>query len=205
MFCLAKGTTTTIGASFLQKRIEIDHATVELQLWDTAGHERFRSMTPMYYRTAKAAVIVCDITNRDSTLRLQKWKEELKQYAEVNVVISVVLNKMDATPQLSDEEVRELEVFVTDTLQCPFFRTSAKTGEGVEELFSHLGREALKQHRAQEAASSSSSQGGSREDGNIRVCVFFFVFFVCLHVFPVFCFQLNAYTKEDPSDESCVC
>ena len=129
-------------------------------------------MTPMYYRTAKAAVIVCDITNRDSTLRLQKWKEELKQYAELNVVISVVLNKMDASPQLTSDEIQDLESFVTNTLQCPFFRTSAKSGEGVQELFSYLAREALTQHRRLEQQ-QRGERGGEGEEGTIRVFSFF--------------------------------
>ena len=57
-----QNSTPTIGASFLQRRVMTDNIEVSVQIWDTAGQERFRSMAPMYYRGAKAAVIVFDVT-----------------------------------------------------------------------------------------------------------------------------------------------
>lgn len=69
----AHGLTSTIGASFCIKKLAVDGCTVRLQIWDTAGQERFRSMAPMYYRGANAAVIVYDITNEESFLDVEKW------------------------------------------------------------------------------------------------------------------------------------
>ena len=62
--------TPTIGASFLQKRVKVGAVEISLQIWDTAGQERFRSMAPMYYKQAKAAVCVFDVTNEESFHRI---------------------------------------------------------------------------------------------------------------------------------------
>jgi small GTP-binding protein len=62
----ATPTAATIGASFLQKRIMLDRHKMTLQIWDTAGQERFKSMAPMYYRNAKAAILVFDVSKKDT-------------------------------------------------------------------------------------------------------------------------------------------
>lgn len=78
-------TSATIGASFLQKRIIVggDDASggrgggarrkMTLQIWDTAGQERFRSMAPMYYRNAKAAILVFDLLNESTFEKIKEW------------------------------------------------------------------------------------------------------------------------------------
>ncbi|ORX92430.1 hypothetical protein K493DRAFT_146765, partial [Basidiobolus meristosporus CBS 931.73] len=64
---------STIGASFMTTKLVVDNCKVRLQIWDTAGQERFRSMAPMYYRGANAAIIVYDITNRKSFDEIGTW------------------------------------------------------------------------------------------------------------------------------------
>eukprot|EP01103_Thecamoeba_quadrilineata_P017088 TRINITY_DN5927_c0_g1_i1.p1 TRINITY_DN5927_c0_g1~~TRINITY_DN5927_c0_g1_i1.p1 ORF type:complete len:136 (-),score=12.40 TRINITY_DN5927_c0_g1_i1:24-431(-) len=65
--------TPTIGASFLTKRIVIDEVRMKLQIWDTAGQERFRTLAPMYYRGASAALLVYDITEYNTFVKIQDW------------------------------------------------------------------------------------------------------------------------------------
>ena len=65
----------TIGASFNVKTLSFDGWKVQMQIWDTAGQERFRSMAPMYYRGAHAAILVFDITSSDSLDRVAEWVE----------------------------------------------------------------------------------------------------------------------------------
>ncbi|KAJ2020526.1 hypothetical protein IWW57_004995 [Coemansia sp. S610] len=72
-------TPSTIGASFVTAKIDVDGWECRLQLWDSAGQERFRSMTQMYYRGANAVVLVYDITNEDSFKDIDAWVQELKQ------------------------------------------------------------------------------------------------------------------------------
>lgn len=91
----ASAVPSTIGASFLTKKLIVDGIKVRLQLWDTAGQERFRSMAPMYYRGANAAVIVYDITNPNSFEDVKTWIDELRQNVHTDLVIHIVGSKAD--------------------------------------------------------------------------------------------------------------
>ena len=77
----------TIGAAFLTQTITLDDVTVKFEIWDTAGQERYRSLAPMYYRGAVAAVVVYDITSEQSFLGAKGWVSELKRRGDQNVVI----------------------------------------------------------------------------------------------------------------------
>lgn len=70
----------TIGASFSTFKIKLEEGKVKMQIWDTAGQEKFRAMTPMYYRNANAALLVFDITNYKSFLEVKGWVQELHKY-----------------------------------------------------------------------------------------------------------------------------
>lgn len=91
----AASVPSTIGASFLTKKLIIDGIKVRLQLWDTAGQERFRSMAPMYYRGANAAVVVYDITNPHSFEDVKTWIDELRQNVQDDLIIHIVGSKLD--------------------------------------------------------------------------------------------------------------
>jgi len=119
-------TTPTIGASFLQRRVVVDNAEMSLQIWDTAGQERFRSMAPMYYRGAKAAICVFDVTSEDSFRRVSTWVRDLKAHADPNVVICLAANKCDMTWAF-DKDLAEEEAIA---LGGSLFLTSALTGDG---------------------------------------------------------------------------
>ena len=67
----------TIGAAFLTKTVCLEEETVTFEIWDTAGQERFNSILPMYYRGAHAAIVVYDITMRDTFERAKGWVDEL--------------------------------------------------------------------------------------------------------------------------------
>ncbi|KAM0752849.1 hypothetical protein T439DRAFT_271380, partial [Meredithblackwellia eburnea MCA 4105] len=92
--------TSTIGASFLTKRLVVDGCKVRLQLWDTAGQERFRSMAPLYYRGALAAILVYDITNLESFYDIKNWLDELRRNMSPDLIIHVVGSKVDLAPTL---------------------------------------------------------------------------------------------------------
>lgn len=81
-------TTSTIGASFLTKRVlDIDSGiTVRLQLWDTAGQERFRSISKLYYRGASAVVLVYSLLDEQSFLEMGRWLSEVKENSLRNLV-----------------------------------------------------------------------------------------------------------------------
>jgi len=78
------------AAAFLTQTVALDDATVKFEIWDTAGQERYRSLAPMYYRGAAAAIIVYDITNPDSFAGAKSWVKELQRRGDTNVVIAMV-------------------------------------------------------------------------------------------------------------------
>ena len=90
----------TIGASFFQKGLQLHGAKIRLSIWDTAGQERFRAMGPMYYRNAKAAVIVVDISNPHFKPRpvILKWAKAVRAIAGNNIALAVAANKCDLKP-----------------------------------------------------------------------------------------------------------
>jgi len=85
----------TIGAAFLTQTVTLDDSTVKFEIWDTAGQERYRSLAPMYYRGAAAAIVVFDITKKDSFIGAKSWVKELQRRGDPNVVIALAGNKAD--------------------------------------------------------------------------------------------------------------
>eukprot|EP00630_Chrysocystis_fragilis_P010225 CAMPEP_0197411006 /NCGR_PEP_ID=MMETSP1165-20131217/31743_1 /TAXON_ID=284809 /ORGANISM="Chrysocystis fragilis, Strain CCMP3189" /LENGTH=228 /DNA_ID=CAMNT_0042937517 /DNA_START=45 /DNA_END=731 /DNA_ORIENTATION=- len=85
----------TIGAAFLTQSVTLENATVKFEIWDTAGQERYRSLAPMYYRGAAAAIVVYDITNKESFNGAKSWVKELQRRGDPNVVIALAGNKAD--------------------------------------------------------------------------------------------------------------
>ncbi|CAL1701339.1 unnamed protein product [Somion occarium] len=90
-----KNTTSTTGALFVTKKVYVNGIRVRLQLWDTAGQERFRSMAPMYYRNANAALLLYDITNASTFEDVRGWLEELKRNCSEDLIIFIVGAKSD--------------------------------------------------------------------------------------------------------------
>lgn len=130
----SENSTPTIGASFLQHRVSKGGMDISLQIWDTAGQERFRSMAPMYYRGAKAAILVFDVTNEESFRRSMSWLRDLKAHADPDVVVCIAGNKFDKGPTFDLKAVEEY----SSSVDASFFRTSAMTGENVDALFDVL-------------------------------------------------------------------
>jgi len=128
----------TTGAAYRQLKINLDsNRSLRLHIWDTGGEEKFRAIAAFYYRDAKGALLIYDATNRKSFEDLGYWKTELAQkIANENMVIVLVANKVDLpNGAVSDEEAQK---FASDSKML-FHHTSAKTGEGITELFHHLG------------------------------------------------------------------
>eukprot|EP00981_Chlorochromonas_danica_P000943 scaffold227_cov173-Ochromonas_danica.AAC.6 len=154
-----QNSTPTIGASFLQRRVMVDGFEISLQIWDTAGQERFRSMAPMYYRGAKAAICVFDVTNEESFARVSTWLRDLKSHADPNVVICLAGNKCDKTAAF---DLSQCEVMAKN-IGGSFFRTSALTGEGVQEIFETLSRRVAEVYRG--------SKGSAKEYDALKLGV----------------------------------
>ena len=134
--------SSTSGASYSQKPLVIDNTNVTLDLWDTAGQEKYRSLGRRFYKDAYIVILVYDITNHKSFEELkEKWYNDLKTYGEKYTVIGVVGNKMDCYEQeeVSEEEAKEY----AKSINAIFMLTSAKTGDNVDVLFETLTRKYL--------------------------------------------------------------
>ncbi|ETW08638.1 hypothetical protein H310_01174 [Aphanomyces invadans] len=159
-------TAATIGASFLQKRITVDKHKMTLQIWDTAGQERFRSMAPMYYRNAKAAILVFDVTKEDTFSKVKVCLDELRKHVDDDVVLAVVGNKCDLPTSFNFDLAEE---FARD-IGATAHRTSAQSGQGVTEMFETVSRALLKKHlETERLASSTSRSATSNSDPILRL------------------------------------
>jgi len=123
----------TIGIDFLSKTMYLEDRTVRLQLWDTAGQERFRSLIPSYIRDSSVAVVVYDITNRQSFINTVRWIEDVRAERGNDVIMVLVGNKTDLSEKRS-VSVEEGEAKATE-LNVLFIETSAKAGFNIKGLF----------------------------------------------------------------------
>ena len=131
-----KDEISTVNANCLSSTVHVEKGSVLLNIWDTAGQERFRALAPNYYRQAKGAVVVYDITDRKSFDKVVSWIKELRDQAEKDIVIVVAGNKSDMERERQINRAEALEF--CRKLQIRHFDTSAKTGTGVQEIFNDL-------------------------------------------------------------------
>ncbi|KAF7826219.1 ras-related protein RABA3 [Senna tora] len=118
---------STIGVEFQTRTVTINGKIIKAQIWDTAGQERYRAVTSAYYRGALGAMLVYDITKRQSFDHVARWVEELRAHADNSIVIMLIGNKADLVDlrAVSTEDAVE---FAED--QGLFFsETSAKSLE----------------------------------------------------------------------------
>lgn len=131
----------TIQASYQTKRLNIDNQRVNLAVWDTAGQERFHALGPIYYRDANGALLVYDITDMDSFVRVQNWVKELRKMLGTDIVLAIAGNKCD----LERNRVVPLDKAESyaQSVGAKHFSTSAKLNKGVNELFLDLAKRML--------------------------------------------------------------
>ena len=126
----------TIGMDFLACNLELDDKIFKLRLWDTAGSERFSSVTKGYYSNSCCAIIVYDITDENSFKSVKDWIEDCQTYASKYINLVLVGNKIDLEQErkISKEDGVELAT----EYGMEFFEASAKTGKNIEDIFSRI-------------------------------------------------------------------
>ena len=133
----SNGIVTTAGVSYSQKIIEKDDNKLRLNIWDTAGQEKYRSLGKKYYKDAFIIVIVYDITSKDSFDAIKTtWYAEVKKFGEKYNILAIVGNKSDLyeDEKVSEDEAREY----AKEIGANFFVVSACSGDGIDEMFCQL-------------------------------------------------------------------
>jgi len=136
----------TIGVDFLMKKIYIDNTLIKLQIWDTAGMEKYKQITSSYYRGAQACIVVFDLTNIESFYSLQQWVDDYCQISKNQNNIYIIGNKCDLNQdfKVSKEDIIK---FCQNNNGFKFVQTSAKTGEGVEKIFEEISNELYEKYK----------------------------------------------------------
>ena len=127
---------TTIGVEFGTKNIIINNKRIKIQIWDTAGQERYRSITSAYYKGAKGALIVYDITRKNTFDNIDKWITDLKLNGDKNICIIILGNKYDLIDKREinkNDGIKKAEMYKT-----AFLETSALNGDNISKAFDEL-------------------------------------------------------------------
>ncbi|KAK3034947.1 hypothetical protein RJ639_032347, partial [Escallonia herrerae] len=166
-FCLES--KSTIGVEFATRTLQVEGKTVKAQIWDTAGQERYRAITSAYYRGAVGALLVYDITKKQTFENVQRWLRELRDHADSNIVIMLAGNKSDLNHlrAVSEQDAHHL----AEKEGLSFLETSALEALNVEKAFQTIlldiyqiiSRKAL---AAQEAATSIPGEGTTIKVGD---------------------------------------
>ena len=128
---------TTIGLDYKLKTIKLDSGKViKVQLWDTAGQDKYRTIAKNYYKGSHGILLLYDITKMSSFENIREWIQDIRQEVSPKSIIFLIGNKIDLTDQrkISKEQGEEL----AEEFKIPFFEASAKSGENVDEVFKAL-------------------------------------------------------------------
>ena len=128
---------STLGANYSQKKITRHGKKIRLDLWDTAGQEKYRAIGRHFYKESYIVCLVYDITNNDSFEKIKSiWYPDLKEYGEKLKIVALVGNKLD---KYLEEEVKEDDARkFAEEIKAIYKRTSAMEGTNIEDLFNTL-------------------------------------------------------------------
>lgn len=131
----------TIGVDFESKIVNVNDQRVKLQLWDTAGQDRYRSITKSYYRGTTVAFVVFDVTDKRSFRKLPVWLKEIQDMADKDTHIMILGNKVDGEREVNYDDIEPYLI----SGHFRYREISAKTGKGVKESFMEMAQIVLDQ------------------------------------------------------------
>lgn len=137
-----KSTLSTIGVDFETKKVVVDDTEILLNIWDFAGEKKFRLLFPSYVSGASGALMLYDITNKESVNDLFDWINVISSVPNPPKTKILIEAKIDLKRKVQREEAEK--IFEKYKFQGEILSTSSKTGENVEKAFEMLGREILK-------------------------------------------------------------
>lgn len=136
-------TKATVGVEFGSKKFELENTKIKAQIWDTAGQERYKSITNAYYKGAKGALVVYDITKKETFESIDRWVPELRANGDENISIVLVGNKADLEDQrkVSIKEAEDKARLLSNAfnflsfLDLAFLETSAYQSINIDAAF----------------------------------------------------------------------
>ena len=131
---------TTTGGTFSTKSVSCGNGKVlKFEIWDTAGQERYRALAKMFYKDANAAIMVYDVTRKETFEELKNyWAGQVKDNAPEKIILVIAGNKSDLIEQETVDE-GEARNFAKE-LNAIFISTSAKSSEGINSLFEEIAK-----------------------------------------------------------------
>lgn len=125
---------TTIGVDFRVKCINYKDKIIKLQIWDTSGQEKFRTITSSYYRGAKGIFVILDLSDVNSLKNIEHWMQEIDRYANENVPVLLIGNKCDEDHKISNDIIDEL----VKKMNIEYIETSAKQNINIDKMFEKM-------------------------------------------------------------------
>ncbi len=137
--------SATIGFEFFTFNIKLNGKIIKLQIWDTCGQELYRSLITNFYRNSSLAIIVYNVTDRNSFENVDLWFKELRTHSNPNVKVFLIGNKIDLADsrKVTPEEAKK---FKEDFMLNLYMETSAKTGFNAKEIFIEAARVLFKEY-----------------------------------------------------------
>jgi small GTP-binding protein len=131
---------STTGGTFSTKSVICDGGKIlKFEIWDTAGQERYRALTKMFYKDANAAIMVYDITRKDSFEELKNyWSEQIKESSPEGIILVIAANKSDLFEHEAIDESIAREF--AEQIGAFYIATSAKNSDGINNLFEEIAK-----------------------------------------------------------------
>ena len=129
----------TVGVEFGSKLFIHENHKIKAQIWDTAGQEKYKAITGAYYKGSKGALVIYDITRKETFANIEKWVNDLKTAGDPKITIIIIGNKSDLADkrQIAKEEGEEK----AKSFGCAFLETSAFNGENIDKAFDIMVKE----------------------------------------------------------------
>lgn len=145
----------TAGIDFKTKKIKIDNKEVKLQIWDTAGQEKYRSITQSFYKNAMGVFIVFDLTSQESFDNIKNWIRQVKNHAHADVYKMLLGNKCDVEvdKKIPKDQIAEL----VNELNIEYYETSAKANVNINEAFYQIAKQIKAKAQKDEQNNENSS------------------------------------------------
>ena len=128
---------TTIGLDYKLKSVKLDSGkTIKVQLWDTAGQDKYRTIAKNYFKGSHGILLLYDVTKQSSFQNIRDWIQDIREEVSQKAIIFLIGNKIDLVDKRKISKEKGIEL--AEEYKLPFFEASAKSGENVDEVFKAL-------------------------------------------------------------------